>query len=127
MEPLVHSMRFSSTLLSITSDPNLHHSLRIFRLALGPKPWSNPCWPCENTPGDRTLVDALEPFISTLSRTGNVEKAAQAAEDGTQKTKLMKASLGRSVYIGGQIWQDVPDPGAYGLSQFFLGLAQGLK
>jgi dihydroxyacetone kinase len=78
-------------------------------------------------PGDRTLVDALEPFISTLSRTGNVERAAQAAADGTENTKSMKAGLGRSVYIGGEKWQDVPDPGAYGLSVFFLGLAQGLK
>lgn len=78
-------------------------------------------------PGDRTLIDALEPFINTLSHTGSVEKAAHAAEEGTQKTRSMKASLGRSVYIGGNNWREVPDPGAYGLSVFFLGLAQGLR
>jgi len=78
-------------------------------------------------PGDRTLVDALHPFVGTLSHTGNVAKAAAAAEEGSKKTMSMKASLGRSVYVGGQGWQDVPDPGAYGLSEFLLGLAQGLQ
>ncbi|QDS76070.1 hypothetical protein FKW77_005877 [Venturia effusa] len=78
-------------------------------------------------PGDRTLVDALYPFVGTLSRTGNVQKAAEAAEEGAKKTKAMKASLGRTVYVGGEGWQNVPDPGAYGLAQFLLGLSEGLK
>jgi len=77
--------------------------------------------------GDRTLVDALDPFVSTLAHTGSVEKAAAAAEAGAQSTQSMKASLGRSVYIGGEGWQSVPDPGAYGLAVFFTGLAKGLK
>jgi len=77
-------------------------------------------------PGDRTLVDALAPFVETLSQTGDVHKAAKAAEDGANSTKGMKASLGRTVYIGGQGFQEVPDPGAYGLAQFFTGLAQKL-
>jgi len=72
------------------------------------------------------LIDALYPFVGTLSRTGNPKKAAAAAEEGAQKTQAMKASLGRSVYIGGQNWQDVPDPGAYGLSEFLTGLVEGL-
>src|ERR1700753_1509730 len=62
-------------------------------------------------PGDRTLIDSLYPFVGTLSRTGSPKKAAAAAEEGTKKTQAMKASLGRSVYVGGQKWQDVPDPG----------------
>ncbi|KAE9969120.1 hypothetical protein EG328_007042 [Venturia inaequalis] len=78
-------------------------------------------------PGDRTLVDTLYPFVGTLSRTGNVQKAAQAADEGAKKTKAMKASLGRTVYVGGEGWQNVPDPGAYGLAQFLLGLSEGLK
>jgi dihydroxyacetone kinase len=77
-------------------------------------------------PGDRTLIDALYPFVSTLSHTGSPKKAAVAAEEGAQKTKAMKASLGRSVYVGGQNWQGVPDPGAYGLSEFLSGLVEGL-
>ncbi|TKX19216.1 dihydroxyacetone kinase-3 [Elsinoe australis] len=73
--------------------------------------------------GDRTLVDALDPFVDTLEKTADVKKAAAAAEEGANKTKGMKASLGRTVYVGGGGWQDVPDPGAHGLAIFFNGLA----
>jgi dihydroxyacetone kinase len=78
-------------------------------------------------PGDRTLVDALYPFVGTLSKSGNVHKAAEAANDGAQKTRGMKASLGRTVYIGGDDWQKTPDPGAIGLAVFLLGLSEGLN
>jgi len=74
-------------------------------------------------PGDRTLADALYPFIETLEQTGDLEKAALAAKSGAEKTKGMKASLGRTVYIGGSGFEQVPDPGAWGLASFFLGLA----
>ncbi|KAK8209554.1 Dak1 domain-containing protein [Phyllosticta capitalensis] len=76
-------------------------------------------------PGDRTLVDALYPFVETMAKTGDVKSAAQAAEVGAKGTKGMKASLGRTVYVGTEGWQDVPDPGAHGLSQFLSGLASG--
>jgi triose/dihydroxyacetone kinase / FAD-AMP lyase (cyclizing) len=78
-------------------------------------------------PGDRTLMDALYPFVGTLGRTGSVEKAAEAAQKGAQSTKGMKASLGRTVYVGGEGWQGVPDPGAHGLAEFLVGLSEGLK
>lgn len=74
-------------------------------------------------PGDRTLVDALYPFVETLGQTGDVKKAAEAARAGAEKTKGMRASLGRTVYVGGSGFEQVPDPGAWGLSCFFLGLA----
>ncbi|KAL1956018.1 hypothetical protein VTO42DRAFT_7833 [Malbranchea cinnamomea] len=76
-------------------------------------------------PGDRTLVDALAPFISTLAETGDLAAAAKAAQDGAEATKNMKASLGRSVYVGSEDeWVGkVPDPGAFGLSEFLAGLA----
>ncbi|KAL7802942.1 Dak1 domain-containing protein [Trichoderma afarasin] len=74
-------------------------------------------------PGDRTLVDALHPFIETLGNTGDVKEAAKAASIGAEKTKGMKASLGRTVYVGGTGFQECPDPGAWGLRAFFLGLA----
>jgi len=77
-------------------------------------------------PGDRTLMDAFVPFIETLKRTGNTKEAADAAKKGADSTKGMKPKLGRTVYVGGQGWKDVPDPGAYGLSEFFMGLAEGL-
>jgi triose/dihydroxyacetone kinase / FAD-AMP lyase (cyclizing) len=77
-------------------------------------------------PGDRTLVDALHPFVETLNATGDSKKAAEASRKGAEGTKGMKASLGRTVYVGGSGFEQVPDPGAWGLSEFFLGLA-GLK
>ncbi|KAL8842119.1 MAG: hypothetical protein Q9176_002811 [Flavoplaca citrina] len=77
-------------------------------------------------PGDRTLMDALVPFVETLEATGNTKQAAEAAKRGADNTKGMKASLGRSVYVGGEGHKEVPDPGAYGLSQFLMGLAEAL-
>ncbi|CAG8972065.1 hypothetical protein HYALB_00004931 [Hymenoscyphus albidus] len=76
--------------------------------------------------GDRTLVDALQLFVDVLNSTGDLTKAAEAARKGAESTKGMKASLGRTVYIGGSGFEQVPDPGAWGLSEFFLGLA-GVK
>ena len=74
-------------------------------------------------PGDRTLIDALYPFVETLSQTGAIKKAAEASRKAADETKGMQASLGRAVYVGGSGFEQVPDPGAYGLACFFLGLA----
>ncbi|KAM5362950.1 hypothetical protein AU210_011101 [Fusarium oxysporum f. sp. radicis-cucumerinum] len=73
--------------------------------------------------GDRTVIDALEPFIQELLNTNNVVRAAEAARRGANSTIGMEASLGRSVYVGGTGFQQVPDPGAWGLSEFLVGLA----
>jgi dihydroxyacetone kinase len=78
-------------------------------------------------PGDRTLIDALYPFAGTLSKTGDVKSAALAAEAGAKSTRGMRASLGRTVYVGGEGWQGVPDPGAHGLAEFLVGLSEGLQ
>ena len=77
-------------------------------------------------PGDRTLMDALVPFADVLRKTGDVKKAAVAAKEGAEKTRGMKASLGRSVYVGGTGYEEVPDPGAHGLSVFLSGLADAV-
>ncbi|KAI5924678.1 Dak1 domain-containing protein [Camillea tinctor] len=74
-------------------------------------------------PGDRTLVDALYPFVDVLGKTGNLKQAAEASKKAAEGTKGMQASLGRAVYVGGSGFQQVPDPGAWGLACFFLGLA----
>merc|ERR1711877_113853 len=63
-------------------------------------------------PGDRTLVEEL-------NASNDVQKAAKAAMEGAKSTKGMKPQLGRTVYVGGSGYAEVPDPGAYGLSQFF--------
>ncbi|KAF2740154.1 dihydroxyacetone kinase [Polyplosphaeria fusca] len=78
-------------------------------------------------PGDRTLIDALHPFVTTLCQTGDIQAATQAADEGSKRTRGMKASLGRTVYVGGDGWQGVPDPGAYGLAELLLGLSEGFK
>lgn len=74
-------------------------------------------------PGDRTLVDALQPFIDELEQSGDLQQSARAAVDGADRTKSMKASLGRTVYIESDSYDEVPDPGAYGLAKFLAGLA----
>lgn len=74
-------------------------------------------------PGDRTLMDALVPFIDTLGRGSDARAAAVAARKGADGTRGMKPGLGRSVYVGGDGWARVPDPGAWGLACFFEGLA----
>jgi triose/dihydroxyacetone kinase / FAD-AMP lyase (cyclizing) len=76
-------------------------------------------------PGDRTLMDALVPFVETLGESGDVKQAAEEARLGAERTKHMKASLGRAVYVGGEEeWVGkIPDPGAWGLKEFLGGLA----
>ncbi|KAI1375165.1 dihydroxyacetone kinase [Hypoxylon crocopeplum] len=77
-------------------------------------------------PGDRTLIDALYPFVEVLGKTGDLKKAAEASKKAADDTKGMAPSLGRAVYVGGSGFEQVPDPGAWGLASFFLGLA-GIK
>ncbi|KAF1986864.1 dihydroxyacetone kinase [Aulographum hederae CBS 113979] len=72
-------------------------------------------------PGDRTLVDALFPFVEAMKE-GDVKAAAQKAKEGAESTKGMRASLGRTVYVGGEGWSEVPDPGAVGVAGFVAGL-----
>ncbi|KAH8660026.1 Dak1 domain-containing protein [Xylariales sp. PMI_506] len=73
-------------------------------------------------PGDRTVVDALQPFVETFKATANLAAAVTAGEKGCDSTKGMEASLGRSVYVGGDEWKNCPDPGAYGLVALLKGL-----
>ncbi|KAJ9647926.1 hypothetical protein H2199_001702 [Coniosporium tulheliwenetii] len=77
-------------------------------------------------PGDRTLMDALTPFVETLARTLNVRDAAAAARLGADRTMGMQAKLGRSVYVEASAYDRVPDPGAIGLAELFEGLAEAL-
>lgn len=76
-------------------------------------------------PGDRTLVDALAPFVRTLYEMKDMKAAAQAARKGAESTRGMKPKLGRTVYVG-DIGQ-VPDPGAIGVAELVEGLAEALR
>lgn len=73
--------------------------------------------------GDRTVMDALVPYIETLSEAKAVEPAVEAARKGRDETKGMEASLGRAVYVAGENWSKVPDPGAEGIVAIVEGLA----
>ncbi|TQN65966.1 Dihydroxyacetone kinase 1 [Colletotrichum shisoi] len=72
--------------------------------------------------GDRTLIDALEPFVRTLGSSGSVKEAVEAARKGVDATKGMAASLGRAVYVEESAWGKVPDPGAEGVLAILEGL-----
>ncbi|CRG85123.1 hypothetical protein PISL3812_02256 [Talaromyces islandicus] len=72
--------------------------------------------------GDRTLMDALEPFITSLQNGASEAASIHAAREGRDSTKGMTASLGRAVYVPEQEWSKVPDPGAAGLVCLLEGL-----
>ncbi|KAJ0352394.1 hypothetical protein COL154_006606 [Colletotrichum chrysophilum] len=72
--------------------------------------------------GDRTLLDALEPFVKTLEKTGSVSEAVKEARKGVEATKGLAASLGRAVYVEESAWGKVPDPGAEGVLAILEGL-----
>jgi dihydroxyacetone kinase len=63
--------------------------------------------------------------VKTLGKEGDLKRATKDAREGADSTKGMKASLGRTVYVGGDDWKGVPDPGAVGLAAFLEGLAEG--
>jgi len=67
-------------------------------------------------PGDRTMLDALYPFVGSLKGSQAASRealltAVEAAERGTEATANMKPRLGRSSYLGDRVLGH-PDPGA---------------
>jgi len=69
-------------------------------------------------PGDRTMLDALDPFVRTLQQGAGAKAkreavltAVEAAERGAEATAQMRPKLGRSSYLGGRVL-GYPDPGA---------------
>ncbi|MFN0115653.1 MAG: dihydroxyacetone kinase subunit DhaK [Paracoccaceae bacterium] len=62
-------------------------------------------------PGDRTMIDALEPALAALP--GGIAAAAKAARDGADATaKITRAKAGRAAYISGAKLAGHNDPGA---------------
>ncbi|KAL2670437.1 hypothetical protein Neosp_014225 [[Neocosmospora] mangrovei] len=74
--------------------------------------------------GDRTLMDALEPFIHGLK--DGISNAVREAQNGAEKTKGMKPAFGRAVYVNEDGWDQVPDPGAMGVVAIVEGLGEVL-
>jgi dihydroxyacetone kinase len=69
-------------------------------------------------PGDRTMLDALDPFVKALKKRvdgkasrESILAAVEAAERGLEATARMKPRLGRSSYLGDRVL-GCPDPGA---------------
>jgi dihydroxyacetone kinase len=73
-------------------------------------------------PGDRTMLDALHPFVTALTMdlgkktlSESIQSAVQAAELGAEATSQMMPVLGRSSYLGDRVL-GYPDPGARALA-----------
>ena len=68
-------------------------------------------------PGDRTMLDAFDPFVKSLKAAAGkpsreqLLSAVEAAERGAEATAQMKPRLGRSSYLGDRVLGH-PDPGA---------------
>ena len=84
-------------------------------------------------PGDKTLVDALNPAVSSLITSvknsedllGAFTKAHQAAELGCAKTAQMEARKGRGSYQGERSIGHI-DPGATSMTALFETLANSI-
>jgi len=79
-------------------------------------------------PGDRTMLDALDPFVTTLKKSigGKTSReavvaAVEAADRGVEATAQMKPRVGRSSYLGDRVL-GYPDPGAKAIT-IWLGAA----
>ncbi|KAI9323429.1 dihydroxyacetone kinase [Dichotomocladium elegans] len=79
--------------------------------------------------GDRTLMDVLIPFVNTLHASHNFSEAVEAARRGAEKTRCMKAHMGRASYLSADDVKSaaIPDAGAWGLKALLEGLSQGLE
>ncbi|KAF8868788.1 hypothetical protein BD779DRAFT_1459135 [Infundibulicybe gibba] len=78
--------------------------------------------------GDRTIMDALVPFIRALERGSDMKGAVDDAKAGAEATRGMRAKLGRAVYVGTEHKDvvSVPDPGAWGIMVVLQGIMEGL-
>lgn len=82
-------------------------------------------------PGDRTMLDALDPFVKSLKGgAGKVSRetlltAVEAAEHGVEATAQMKPRLGRSSYLGDRVLGH-PDPGAKAVAIWLRAASEAL-
>ena len=81
-------------------------------------------------PGDRTMLDALYPFVNTWKQDNEAtpqaaRAAVEAAEQGAEATAQMKPRLGRSSYLGDRVLGH-PDPGARAVSIWLRAVCESL-
>lgn len=81
--------------------------------------------------GDRTLMDALIPFVETFKSSGDMDSAAKAATAGAESTRKLAAKFGRASYVSEDEFRKfdneggLPDPGAIGLAALVNGAVNG--
>ncbi|KAK9449619.1 Dak1 domain-containing protein [Limtongia smithiae] len=72
-------------------------------------------------PGDRTLIDAVAPFVDSLTKTGDFRAAVLDARGGFDSTRRLQAKFGRASYVADDAVSKfdgeggLPDPGALGV------------
>ena len=83
-------------------------------------------------PGDRTMLDALDPFAKALKKDAGdkspheaVLSAVEAAERGAESTAQLKPRLGRSSYLGDRVL-GYPDPGAKAIAIWLRSASEAL-
>jgi len=82
-------------------------------------------------PGDRTMLDALDPALKSLKASGNTDAkaawlaAAKASEEGARATETMAPKLGRAAYLGERA-VGAPDGGAAAVAIWMRALAEAL-
>jgi dihydroxyacetone kinase len=82
--------------------------------------------------GDRTMLDALDPFVKALKKSIGDKTpheafvaAVEAAERGVEATAQMKPRLGRSSYLGDRVLGH-PDPGAKAITILLRAVSEAL-
>jgi dihydroxyacetone kinase len=82
-------------------------------------------------PGDRTMLDALVPFVESLKAAGGklsrevLQAAVEAAEHGVEATAQMRPRLGRSSYLGDRVLGHA-DPGANAVAIWLRAISEVL-
>ncbi|HEB0852234.1 TPA: glycerone kinase [Citrobacter braakii] len=76
--------------------------------------------------GDRTMIDALQPALtSLLAQPQNLQAAFEAAQAGAERTCLSsKANAGRASYLNSESLLGNMDPGAHAVAMVFKALAE---
>ncbi|KAK3688325.1 dihydroxyacetone kinase [Podospora appendiculata] len=74
--------------------------------------------------GDRTVMDTLIPFADAMKAGQDFAGSVEAAVKGAERTKTLKAKLGRATYVGTGVGSGElpPDPGAWGAMVAIRGL-----
>ncbi|MDG6093543.1 dihydroxyacetone kinase subunit DhaK [Acetobacter sp. AN02] len=76
-------------------------------------------------PGDRTMIDAIDPALKAFAGGGSLSEAASAARSGADSTKTMKKShAGRASYVPEDQLSGIPDPGAEAIARMLESMAK---